>query len=124
MILINPRADSPSSPALFVEGFSFLTGVVLCLFLTLTSCGREAAMKATTPPEDESYARRCVDLLRWQELDKIQSELDPSIASPGLGDQLAKMGGMFPAQEPKSVKVVAFARGEGQDSSTDALTLE
>jgi hypothetical protein len=101
----------------------------LCLLslaccLSLAACDRAALMKKMTPVEDDSFAREYIDLLRQQRFEEIERELDPSISDSDTKGTLARMAGMFPAEEPKSIKVVDLRRSHGPDSSTHSLTLE
>lgn len=81
-------------------------------------------MKKLTPAEDESIARRYVDLLRQHGFEQIERDLDASLVDSNLRDTLDKMAGMFPAEDPKSVKVVNVRLFSNQESSTHSLTLE
>jgi hypothetical protein len=75
-------------------------------------------MKTITPPEDEVFARKWVDLLRQREFDQVGQKLDPSIPGSDVRNTLDKMAEMFPAGEPKSTKVVDY------NFRTHLLTLE
>jgi hypothetical protein len=99
-----------------------LFAIAFCL--TLSGCSRAALLKMLTPPEDETFARKYVDLLRQQAFDQIEQELDPSIAGSDVRNTLATMAGVFPGGEPKSTKVVAYSFRHGRQSSTDSVTLE
>jgi hypothetical protein len=83
-------------------------------------------MKKMVPAGDEEFARERTDLLRQKHFDEIQRELDPSISNsdPNAQQTLSTMAQMFPAEEPKSVKVVDLKYVWNQDSSTHTLTLE
>jgi hypothetical protein len=82
-------------------------------------------MKKMTPAEDEKFARESVDLLRKQQWEPIRRELDPSVVSdPNAEYTIGKMMGMFPAGEPKSVKVVDVKFLRHQDVWIHSLTLE
>jgi hypothetical protein len=96
--------------------------VAFCL--TLGACDRAALIKRMTPAEDESFARKYIDLLRQQRFEQVERELDPGISDSDTMGTLAKMAGMFPAEEPKSVKVVDLKFSHGPDSSTHSLALE
>jgi hypothetical protein len=87
-------------------------------------CDRAAIMRKITPAEDEAFARRTVDLLRQHQFEQIERELDPSISDPNIGDTLARAAGMFPADDPKSVKAVGLKVWRHSGSSTHTLTLE
>jgi hypothetical protein len=99
-----------------------LLSIALCL--SLGGCNRASVMKRMTPREDESFARKYVDLLRQQSFEQVEKDLDPSIANSDIGEKLAAMTAMFPAGEPKSVKVVALTFRRGAESQTDTLGLE
>jgi len=81
-------------------------------------------MKRATPAEDETVARDSVDLLRQHRLEQVEKVLDPSISDPNTKEQLNSMAEMFPAEEPKSVKVVGFGILHHQNTSIHNLTLE
>lgn len=80
----------------------------IALSLCLSGCSRAMLIKRITPPEDEVFARKYVDLLREREFDQVEQKLDPSVAGSDLKNTLDKMAGMFPVGEPKSTKVVAY----------------
>ncbi len=100
----------------------YLAGVIFRVLLGV--CDRAALMKKVTPAQDESFARRYVDLLRQQGFEQVERELDLSIADSNVVEALAKMAGMFPAGEPKSIKVVDVRFVHSRESSTDSLTFE
>jgi hypothetical protein len=81
-------------------------------------------MKKVTPAADETFARERIELLRQKRFERIQRELDPTISDPSSQDRLNTMAGMFPAEEPKSVKVVDLKFLRNRDFSTDTLTFE
>jgi hypothetical protein len=100
----------------------FLVSIALCL--SVGGCDRAEFIRKITPAEDESFARGRVDLLRQHRLEQIERELDPSISDSKAKDALAAMAAMFPADEPKSVKVVDVRFLRSRDYSTHSLTLE
>jgi len=84
-------------------------------------------MKKIVPPADETFAREHTDLLRQKRFEQIQRELDPSISDADTQGTLRTMAEMFPAEEPKSVKVVDIkflGNLRNQGSSMHSLTLE
>jgi hypothetical protein len=101
-----------------------LSFVAIAFCLCLAGCTRAQLMKRITPREDESFARRYVELLRQQAFDQVEHVLDPSIAGSDVRNKLATMVGLFPSGDPKSTKVVAFSFRPGRESSTHWLTLE
>jgi hypothetical protein len=108
---------------------SYFVVPVLCLLsftlcFSLTGCDRAALMKKITPEKDESFAREYADLLRQQRFEQIEQVLDPSISDSNIKGTLARMAGMFPTEEPKSVKVVDLRFLHSPDSSTHSLTFE
>ena len=76
-----------------------LLSIALCL--CLSGCSRAMLMKKITPPEDEVFARKYVNLLRQREFDQVEQKLDPSIAGSDVRNTLDKMAEMFPDGEPK-----------------------
>jgi hypothetical protein len=99
-----------------------LVGIAFCL--SIGGCSRSELMKKMTPPADEAFARERIDLLRQKRFEQIEQELDPSISVPNIQETLNTMAGMFPGEEPKSIKVVDLKFLHSQDSSTHILTLE
>lgn len=97
-----------------------LLSIAFCL--SSSGCNRAALMKKMTPAEDELFARKYVDLLSQQQFEQVEQKLDPSISNSRA--TLATMAGMFPAKEPKSVKVVDVRFLHSRGSSTHSLTLE
>jgi hypothetical protein len=100
----------------------FLVGIAFCL--SIAGCDRAELMKKITPAEDEMFARARVDLLRQHRLEQIEQELDPSISDSNAKDTLTTMAGLFPADEPKSIKVVDVKFLHSPNSSSHSLTLE
>jgi len=99
------------------------TGVlVLCIFLV--GCSQAGLIKRFTPPEQERLARSYIDLLVQGNFQQIESELNPSLVDPNTESTLAKMSAMFPAESPKSVKVVGVNLYGGDQYSRTNLTFE
>jgi hypothetical protein len=112
-----------------------LLGNLLLLLLSLGGCDRDSflkligydrasLMKKMTPQDDESLAIRYIDLLRQRRFDKVEDGLDPRIRDGVTRDKLATMAGMFPTEEPASVKTVECHVLRGVNSSTANVTLE
>jgi len=99
-----------------------LVSIVVCL--CIGGCSRADLIKKIVPPEDETFARERTDLLRQKRFEQIQRELDSSISDANTEETLKTMAGMFPAEEPKSVKVVDIKFLRHQGVSTHSLTLE
>jgi len=99
-----------------------LASIVVCL--CIVGCSRADLMKKMVPPADEAFARERTDLLRQKRFEQIQRELDPSISDANTEETLKTMAGMFPAEEPKSVKVVDIKFLRHQGVSTHSLTIE
>jgi hypothetical protein len=102
--------------------FSCLACIAFCAILV--SCDEATLMKKFTPPEDESIARRYVELLRQGKTDQIENDLDPSLLDSNTRDTFAKMAGIFPSETPESIKVVGAHTYHNQDHSTADITLE
>lgn len=103
--------------------FSWLGGIAFCAFLV--GCDSATLVKKWTPPENESTARRYVDLLQQGKLDQITRDLDPSLwGEPNAQDTFAKMAAIVPAGIPESVKVVGVHISQGPGYSTTGITLE
>lgn len=99
---------------------SFIIAVCLCS----SGCTRAQLVKFVVPKEDELFARRYVDLVRQNDFDQVEKQLDPSIVSSDVKDKLSALARVFPAATPGSIKVVAYTFRRGRSSSTDWLTLE
>ena len=102
--------------------FSGIASAAFCVFLV--GCDQAALMKKFTPPEDESVARRYVELLRQGKFDQIERNLDPSVADTKFRDTFSKMAAFFPAGTPESVKVVGAYSSKMQVSPSADITLE
>ena len=98
--------------------------VSLMVSLTIGGCNRAELIEKLTPAADETFARERFDLLRQKQFERIERELDPSISDPNIQDTLETMAEVFPAEEPKSVKVVGVRFLNSPDSSTHSLALE
>ncbi len=85
-----------------------LTWLNIALCLCFTGCNRAALVKKVVPQEDEVFARKYVELLRQRAFDQIEPKLDPSISAFEVRKSLESMAYVFPAEEPKSTKVVAY----------------
>jgi hypothetical protein len=86
----------------------YLTWLNIALCLCFTGCNRAALVKKVVPQEDEVFARKYVELLRQRAFDQIEPKLDPSISAFEVRKALESMADVFPAEEPKSTKVVAY----------------
>ena len=93
-------------------GWSSLPAI-LCLLYLIGCVGalvmykhEDAVMKRFTPQHAESEARTYVDLLRANQFDRIEKDLDPSVVGDDKHGQLTFMASLFPPQQPKSIKVV------------------
>lgn len=86
----------------------YFTWLSIALCLCFTGCNRAALVKKVVPQEDEVFARKYVELLRHRAFDQIEPKLDPSISAFGVRNRLVAMADMFPDEEPKSTKVVAY----------------
>ena len=102
--------------------FSHLASIALCAFLV--GCDQATLMKKFTPQEDESVARKYVDLLRQGKFDQIEHDLDPSLVDSKVRDTFSKMAAFFPADTPESVKVVGAHISHAQESSGANITFE
>jgi len=72
----------------------------------LSGCDQDSLMKKFTPPEDEAIATNYIAMLRQNQFEPIQKNLDPSLKSVLTQDVLVKMAAAIPAQDPISVKVI------------------
>jgi hypothetical protein len=96
----------------------------LSLCASLSGCDRASIMNRETPVEDESFARKHVELLRQQDFVEVEQDLDPSITDSDIRNKLVALAAVFPPEEPKSVKVVGIVFRRGGDIPVDTLTLE
>jgi hypothetical protein len=102
--------------------FLCLAGVASCSFLV--GCNQATQIRKFTPPEDESIARSYVNLLMQGKYKQIENALDPNIVDANTPDTLAKMSAMFPAEPPKSMKIVGVNLFHGPEYSESNITLE
>jgi hypothetical protein len=102
--------------------FGYLASLIFCVLLT--GCDQAALMKKFTPQADEAVAREYAELLRQGKFEKIEHDLDPSVADSTLSDTLSKMAALFPADPPESVKVVGAHIFHTRELSKSDITLE
>src|SRR5262249_53140877 len=100
-----------------------LVGLALFAILII-GCDQATMMNRITPPEEESVARGYVELLRQQNLEKIKHELDPSLVDDDVQAKLSAMAAFFPAESPKSVKIVGANVSQGQQMSRACIAFE
>jgi len=101
-----------------------VTRFAIAFCALLVGCDQAALMKKFTPPEEESIAEGYVVLLQQQKFDRIERDLDSSVAGLDVRNTLSQMAALFPAENSKSVKVVGAHTLRNQESSTVDLTLE
>jgi hypothetical protein len=94
------------------------------LLVMLSGCDDATIMKQWTKPEEEQLAKRYLNLLQQNSIEQIEKDLDQSIKSPSIHDNLVKMAGLFPPQEPRSVKVVGAHSLIGSDFYRSNITFE
>jgi hypothetical protein len=99
-----------------------LVGFAFCVFLS--GCDDSLFMKKSVPPQDETIARKYVEMLRRGEIDEIQRQLDASAAQSDDREKLVQLSGMFPAEGPESSKVVGVRLYHNKEYSTSEITLE
>jgi hypothetical protein len=97
-------------------------GVLLLAFLV--GCDQASLIERMTPAADEAAAKRYVDLLRHNQFDQIEKDLDPRFKGPHTRDALIKMAGLLPGEEPVSTKVVSVGFFHNNQASGSDLTLE
>ena len=98
--------------------------VGILLLALLAGCDPASLMRKITPPADEAAAKRYVDLLRHNQFDQIEKDLDPRFKGPGTRDALIKLAGLLPAEEPVSIKVVGVHFLKTSQTSRSDLALE
>lgn len=99
-----------------------LASIASCLLFG--GCSRARIIEKIVPAVDDAFAREHIDLLREKRFDQLERELDPSISDPSVQDTLHRMAEMFPAEEPKSIKVVDIRFSLSHGTSTHFLTVE
>ena len=72
----------------------------------LSGCDQDSLIKKFTPPEEEAIATNYIAMLRQNQFEPIQKDLDPSLKGVLTQDTLVKMAAAIPAQDPISVKVI------------------
>ncbi len=98
------------------------------LFLTMfsgcTPADPASLIKKFTPPEDEAIATNYIALLRRNEFEQIEKDLDPSLKSVLTQDTLMKMAEAIPTQNPISVKVIGAQQVRDPGTYQINLTFE
>ncbi len=98
--------------------------IVVLLLITLAGCDQASMMKMMTSSEDEQVARGYINLLRQNEIEQIEKDLDPGIRTANIHDTLAKMAALIPSQDPQSVKVVGAYTFRNLDLYQSNITFE
>jgi len=103
--------------------FVYLIGV--SALMILSGCGDPDSMiKKFTPPEDEAIATNYIAMLRQNQFEPIQKDLDPSLKSVLTQDMLVKMAAAIPDQDPISVKVIGAQQVRNSDLYRINLSFE
>jgi hypothetical protein len=87
--------------------------LVLLLMFALGGCERENLISVTDT--DQQSARNYVEMLRSRQFDAILSNADPSLDAANVRTELDKMAAEFPAEEPRSVKLIRSRILDGKD---------
>jgi len=90
----------------------------------LAGCDEAALIKKMTPPEDAAVARSYIDMLRRNEFDLIEKDMDPDIKKPDLHDALVKMAALIPSEEPETIKVIGVNKLSENDLSSTNISFE
>jgi len=107
-----------------LHGQAICSANLVLLLVLLAGCDQANLMREMTAPEDESAAINYVDLLRQNKVDQIEKDLDHSLEDAGTQSMLASMAGLFPNQQPVSVKVVGMQGFRDGAFSSVNITLE
>jgi hypothetical protein len=97
---------------------------VLVVGLSLAGCNKSDMLQKFASVEDQSLARKYIELLRERQLDEIEKSMDPSLAGPSMNPTLVKMTALFPPGEPTSITLVGAQSFYTSDSSKVNLTFE
>jgi hypothetical protein len=90
----------------------------------LIGCYRQPGTGAAPPDDVLQFATRQVNALRSKNLASVETNFSPSVATIGLGTTLEKMAALFPVDEPRAVKVVAFRQSKNGAGTDLALEYE
>jgi hypothetical protein len=90
----------------------------------LSGCDQDSLIKKITPPEDEAIATNYIAMLRQNQFEPIEKDLDPSLKSVLTQDTLVKMAAAIPAQDPISVKVIGAQQIRNSDLYRINLSFE
>ena len=101
-----------------------------CASLVLLACNQQDMIDKLTPKPESAYAQKLFTELREGHYDTVKAALAPSLrALPDIDQKLAEVGKLFPAGQPKSVKVVgaytiAHASTKGSSGTQYNLSYE
>jgi hypothetical protein len=108
-----------------IETMRFIYLIGIPILMILSGCGDPASMiKNFTPPEDEAIATNYIALLRQNQFEPIERDLDPSLKSVLTQDMLMKMAAAIPAQDPITVKVIGAQQVRNPDLYRINLSFE
>lgn len=105
-----------------VTRFTYL--FCISALVMLSGCDQDSLIKKFTPPEDEAIATNYIAMLRQNQFEPIQKDLDPSLKSVLTQDTLVKMATAIPAQDPISVKVIGAQQVRNSDLYRINLSFE
>lgn len=82
-----------------------LRALSFLLFL-LAGCDQASIVAKFASADEQALARSYIERLRARDFDAIEKFLDKGLAGPEVRGNLEKMAALFPAGEPRSVKLV------------------
>jgi len=100
-----------------------LSALAVVLLVTSAGC-MQSSYDSFAPKEDVAVAKGYIDDLRAGRVGEIEALADPTIQSPDLHATLLKIASVFPAGEPKSIKIVGVNLGKTPYSTSDNLSFE
>lgn len=90
----------------------------LLALVLLAGCSTDKMLEKMTTERDRAVALYYLDLLRDGRYSLIERDIDPSLKTPDLRENLKRLGDMIPVEKPLSVKLV----GANQFTNTKATT--
>lgn len=102
----------------------FPIGILFLIIFSGCNQSKDSLIKKFTPPEDEAIATNYIALLRQNQFEPIEKDLDPSLKSVITEGMLTKMAAAIPSQDPISVKVIGAQQVRNPDLYRINLSFE
>lgn len=92
--------------------------ITFLILLFLTGCYKQPGAGQVPPNEVLTFAKQQLEAIRTRNFPAVESNLGPQLKSVAARETLNRVADLFPAGEPKSVKLLAFVENK-KNCTTD-----